>query len=70
MIKLKISQTESISIDVEDIDYAEYRTKWGIKTPPAIQIFMKNGSVYKVEYADEFRPLIKKFKKYNIKFIY
>lgn len=69
MIKLKISQTESVSIDAENINYAEYRTSWGIKTPPAIQIFMKNGSVYKVEYADEFKPLVKKLKKYNIKFI-
>ena len=69
MIKLKISEKDSVFIDVENINYAEYRTTWEINAPPAIQIFMKNGSVYKVEYADEFKPLVKKFKKYNIKFI-
>ena len=69
MIKLKISEKDSVFIDVENIDYAEYRSNWGIKTLPAIQIFMKNGSVYKIEYADEFKPLVKKLKKYNIKFI-
>ena len=69
MIKLKISEKDNVFIDAEDINYAEYRTSWGINTLPAIHIFMKNGSVYKVEYADEFKPLAKKLKKYNIKFI-
>ena len=67
MIKLILSKTEAVSVDAKNIDFAEYRTYWGPKQFPAIKVYMKDKTIYTVDYADEFRTLITKFKKHDIK---
>lgn len=69
MIELKISATETISVKAKDIDHAEYRTDWGHKEHPSIRVYMKDKKMYKVEYADEFKPLAQRLKRHNIKLI-
>lgn len=69
MIKLKVSQTETVSVNPEDIDYAEYRITWECKREqyPAIKVYMKDSTqVYVVNYADEFKPLWAELKKHNL----
>ena len=71
MIKLKVSQNETVLVNPEDIDYAEYRITWERKREqyPSIKVFMRDGTIHTVDYADEFRPLIAKLKKYKVQVI-
>lgn len=71
MIKLKISETEAVSVSPKDIDFVEYHVYWNNREePPGLQIFMKDGKTYKVHYALEFKELVAIFKKYKIKLVY